>query len=786
MPFQQLEVNDVTEEASSGLHCHANTPLRRAHRIGPACIALILAWALSVSFASTSRAGEDSDYRDEYEARIAQLRIDADFTEAAELTVELLALMRSDSALTRFDIEATERNIDLLRFVAGLAPDQQQELALADSLAAVVEECYHEGRPAQAASASAAQLEILRRHLGNEHIEVAKSLSALALFTAFTGDLETAAPLFRQSLSLMRKIHKAEHPILAQELNNYGALLMHQGDYVGAELFFQKALLMDRTLLGNVNEHAALTLGNMGILRRDQGDYLGAEPLFQEALAITRELFGDEHKNTARCIGNLGCLQKSRKIYSEAEPLFRESLALNIKLNGESHPATTNVLNNLGTVLHELGQYDEAEEIYRKVLSHQLARYKGDHSTIALSYLNIGSVLRDKRKLEDARFITDKALGAYIRLLGYNHHRVIGAKKAMARILRLEGNWAEAEEQLSEATHIYNMIRTRAGSGVERATFITSPYTLLPSVRLRLGLRAEAWEAVESSHARVLSDILLSAETRRLSGVEEAKEDSLGLILKRAEEELAVFQRSARSDTSAIASARVEEARDQLLSAQTDWASHQELLAERYPATEGQGFALERIQACLEDDMALIGWVDVRLEEDVRTGKAEHDSWIYVIRSEGPVAWEATAMADPASSRGSPYPMLRDYRRILTSPKTSLLGYGREAHQIWAQRIGPVSQLLRGVKHLVVIPSGAMHGVPIESLRNDLDQPLGAAMMVSYAPSATIRTWLIERSSHREYQAEESALFLGDPPFNAAQRPPHPFPGPRRHLHRYR
>jgi CHAT domain-containing protein len=94
------------------------------------------------------------------------------------------------------------------------------------------------------------------------------------------------------------------------------------------------------------------------------------------------------------------------------------------------------------------------------------------------------------------------------------------------------------------------------------------------------------------------------------------------------------------------------------------------------------------------------------------------------------------------------------------------MGVTRDAAGSWREHIAPIVDALEGVDELVVIPSGHMLGVPVEAFVTDEQQLLGETYAVSYAPSATIFTWLEERRA-LDGPASRPAhmLLLGDPPF---------------------
>ncbi len=82
------------------------------------------------------------------------------------------------------------------------------------------------------------------------------------------------------------------------------------------------------------------------------------------------------------------------------------------------------------------------------------------------------------------------------------------------------------------------------------------------------------------------------------------------------------------------------------------------------------------------------------------------------------------------------------------------------AAKLARQRLRPLEKHLDGVKHLVVLPSSAMAGIPIEILTE--------RYVVSYAPSGTMYAYLKEQRPKFGGGAGE-LLALGDPVFSAAQ-----------------
>jgi CHAT domain-containing protein len=93
------------------------------------------------------------------------------------------------------------------------------------------------------------------------------------------------------------------------------------------------------------------------------------------------------------------------------------------------------------------------------------------------------------------------------------------------------------------------------------------------------------------------------------------------------------------------------------------------------------------------------------------------------------------------------------------------------------QRLVPLDDPLKGVRHLIVLPSAGMAGVPVETLTDRAD------LTVSYAPSGTMFAWLREKRAAAGAKAPARHLLaLGDPAYPKGADGPVPLPGSRQEL----
>jgi len=256
------------------------------------------------------------------------------------------------------------------------------------------------------------------------------SLDYLGLILQDRGNYTEAEASFRESLALFRKALGEEHPEVATSLSNLGLLLLERGEYVAAEARLREALALKRKLLGPEHPDVAPILNNLAKLLQDRGTtprrsrssespwpssaltwVTRIRPL-RRASTISHGSFSIEglrgsgaalsgspcHVPQAVGRGTHVCGGKHEqpchaprrpRDYASAEPLYRESLAMLRKLLGEEHPYVAGSLNNLAQLLHTLGDYTGEEPLYRESLAILRKTFGEEHPNIATSLNNL-------------------------------------------------------------------------------------------------------------------------------------------------------------------------------------------------------------------------------------------------------------------------------------------------------------------------------------------------------------------------------------------------------------
>jgi CHAT domain-containing protein len=179
-------------------------------------------------------------------------------------------------------------------------------------------------------------------------------------------------------------------------------------------------------------------------------------------------------------------------------------------------------------------------------------------------------------------------------------------------------------------------------------------------------------------------------------------------------------------------------------------------LEKQYGPVAGLVYDRAAVQLALREDAALLGWVDIASQPRGADDISEH--WAVVLRARGRPVWQRLG----GSGKGGAWTQAdsrlpADLRRAILDPTHD---WHPLADRLRAQRIDPLVEHLSArdrlpaVRRLIVLPSAALSGVPLEVCAADYQ--------VSYASSGTILAYLRGLPPARG----RGVLALADPVFD--------------------
>jgi tetratricopeptide (TPR) repeat protein len=591
------------------------------------------------------------------------------------------------------------------------------------------------------------------------------------------GKYAQAQPLFEKALEIRRGLLTDDHPSTALFYNNVAYNLQSQGKYAAAQPLFEKSLEIYRRLLTDDHPSTAVTYDNLANNLNAQGKYAQAQPLYEKALEIRRRLLTDDHPHTADTYNNLANNLNDQGKYAAAQPLFEKALEIDRRLFTDDHPATARSYGNLAYNLDSQGKYTAAQSLYEKALEIHRRLLTDDHPVTATDYNNLALNLYSQGKYAAAQPLYEKALEIHRRRLTDDHPRTAVAHDNLAKNLYAQGRYLEARDRWLHAVQSQDQVRLRvAFTGLERAETKESVRLWLAAALARLGQPAEAWQSLEEDLGRGLLDELDARQDRRLTPAERGRLHELTTELERLDR---LVEANPQDLDQAERAQRFAELRRQRERASIALGEFQTRLVQDHGPLAGQVARLNAIQAALAAEAALVAWVDLPAAGPT-AADPDGEHWGVVVRSRGIPAWvpisgtardglwtkDDTKLANRVRTelRNRPGTGSADLRSLLERLRTQRL-------EPLTKALGATADGLPPARTLIVLPSRAMAGIPVEVLLAPDD-----SRSVSYAPSATVFKYLREQPRPGRHAG---LLALGDPVFerpgeSSEPKPPSP------------
>ncbi len=358
---------------------------------------------------------------------------------------------------------ALERDTRLLREILDqtaerIGRDLKGQPEVEAELRSMLAEVYRDlGDYPKAAQMHEAALALLRKHRGEQDVDVAKTLSGLGLVYQSQSRMEDALSAQQKAVSTLTALLPPDHEDLLVARNNLALVLAAQGQVHEAETHFQQILAIRTNTLGD-HKHTANTYDNLAGLRAQQGDSSEAVRLHRAALAVRQRLYTGPHPEIALSLGNLGlALYYDGRPY-EAETSHVATLEMLGKLLPEKHPHIAIARNNLALDLDAQGNWAKAEELHREVLKLRQEVLPPDHEHTAATLHNLAGVHQQQGRLADAEDYHRQAL-AMRRRLWSEHMDIVGSLNGLTLLLRDRDKVAEARTNQLEALAMFRRLK---------------------------------------------------------------------------------------------------------------------------------------------------------------------------------------------------------------------------------------------------------------------------------------------------------------------------------------
>ena len=350
----------------------------------------------------------------------------------------------------------------------------------------------------------------------------------------------------------------------------------------------------------------------------------------------------------------------------------------------EIDPTQAPAYNNLAKVYHAQARYADAEPMYKRSLAIHEKALGPDHPDVALSLNNLASLYQKSGKVEDA---------------------VAHARKATSAILAHAAAEADATQQAD-----------RAGGLVEQRSgfFIRHVATLAAAARVGLAAEVElgregfeiAQRAVHSSAASALQQLAArtAAGTGPLAALVRESQDLSVRWRDRDKSLVEAFSKSDRSVTDAL--------RKEMSEIHGRLGAVTAHLARDFPdylaLSKPQPLSVEETQNLLRPGEALVFWVIGSDASYVFAATREDFEWHSIKLGNTQLAERIAAFRRGLN--------IDELTKAISGAADAVLFDLGQAHRLYEALLGPVEALIRDKDQLLLVPTGALTGLPLHLL----------------------------------------------------------------------
>ncbi|MDJ0850367.1 MAG: CHAT domain-containing tetratricopeptide repeat protein [Myxococcota bacterium] len=555
------------------------------------------------------------------------------------------------------------------------------------------------------------------------------------------GSPREAAAYLDRALQGHRAVFGESDPSTAAVLHRLGDAQRVAGDFPAARASYEEALRIRKTKLGEAHTETAMTLNALGVLYGGLGDWQQADVSFALALAKLEPKLGKSHAQTLtvrtnRALARWGAQHDGAAAKSYAAVVEALEQAL-----GPDHPSVAAAMRNLADMEFELGRPQRAQELVDRALAAQTRSLGGEHPDLAPTRLQRAELLAHRGALEEAASEVTRAVAALLAARGPEHPTTVHARTLLARISVVRGDQATALSQAVEAS--------RALTSYTRHTF----GAISDRQRSILAENADAVIAallsVEQAPAREIFVALLPHRDSVLRSVAAGRAGGQG-------GELAALRRrymAAVLGTGADAASRSRELADRIDALEAR-AAGTVRAPDRDPAE-----VLERACERLPDDAALVKFVAFDRSRSMEPVPA-HSA--LVVRGAGCTV-KRVDLADGDAIALSAEAFAKAMREERSDD-------ARARRELSKLLLAPLGEALGGARRWLVVPDGALWGVPLGALPDPEapDRYLFERVTIGYLTSTFE---LAEAPPTGPLATEQKAsLLVGAPDFGGGER----------------
>lgn len=666
--------------------------------MGHKCLAALLAAAVGLASFVPLSAAQTPGFSDAL-AQIEALLDERRYDEAAPLAQDLL-----DQAERNAETDPVTRELE--------TADAQHALAYARS---------GQGDAERAFKLLATVIEARSRLLGADSLKVAQALNDQGVVLTTLGRYKEALPLHERAFAIREKVAPQGSIEVAQSLDNIVQVKRRLADTSGVEGLFRRAIELRGRLFGSASAELGDSLADYADFLVDEGREREALPLAEKALALTEKVLGPEDEEVARRLIKLGNAQRAAGDLAKAEESYRRALTIREKVFGAESRQAAGALSNLATAVALQGRAADAEPLLRKALDLQIKVRGNSHPSVGETLSRLANALRDLGKSTEAASLYDQALAVQEKALGPNHPEVIETLAGAAELALRDGRLDDAFTLIGRASEISDRLErvgrsvsvedgetTKRQGEIDRR-FVEIGYELASRESSRATeLAVATFEAAQRAiHSR--TGVALQKLAARIA----VTDPTLADLVRRRQDLTARWQEADKALVQALAKGNGQDVAAEIARIEARITSTDTAIADRNAdfaeLTSPATLSIADVQAILGPNEAL-----------VLLHSSPRGLFIWAVTSEQ-VAWVGSSL-----DSGELEKRVAALRAGVDRPEGSGALAGNNAtgldlkasFELYRELLGAsnVQGALASKNHLILIPSGALTGLPFQLL----------------------------------------------------------------------
>jgi CHAT domain-containing protein/Tfp pilus assembly protein PilF len=624
-----------------------------------------------------------------------------------------------------------------------------------------------QGNYDQAEATMKRALAIRQQVYGVNHPQYADSLVNLGNVYWEQARYAEGEEALKRALAIYQQAYGPAHPDVGMALNNLGRIYGIERRDLEAEFVLKRALAVSERALGGNHRTVADTLANLGNVLSNQGRMDEVEGLYKRAGAIYQQIYGANHPSVAAMLNNLAMAYRSLERYAEAEPLVRRAVAINEQFLGPTSFVVATNLSNLALILQLQGRPAEAEPLFKRALTNMEGALGPNHPALGAALVQLADDERELAHYDDAERLLQRALALRAQTVGADHPEYAVVLNYLAKVERARGNAAAALAWSRKAVAVL-IARATAGkpsaqrrdaeSALDRlSTFFQANLLDLSAAAVqgkepapalaREGFGVAQW-ALQSAAADAIGQMAarLAAGGGAIAGAARQGQDLVALRQGKDAALLAQLSKPAGQQNAAL----IERLRTEIADIDRKLADYGRQIERDFPEfadlATPRPLKADEAQRLLAPDEALVYFLVGGTDSYVFALTREQIGW-------SRIALGADAMADKVAQfrHGLDVDMTLDQATLDGAGKKRELFDLGTANALYETLFGSVDALVRGKRHLMIVPSGALTALPFHLLttaKPAVARP-AAKDQLSAADSAPYReaAWLIRRQS---------------------------------------